>query len=284
MDAVQSAVILSADRSGAANTAHLCPRANRHQCRRSELRTFGLRSFSPSSDRIQSVACPSRRASKLSGMTIQNHLITHPAAVFPAIATAALTAPAPAETSPGRHAGVDAPPVAGEALPLMVVLWDLPASRSIEKAVTHEVNAAPAAPTVNMAPAGSSVSGCYLQIGVGQSAQRKHAGCSGSQDQLSSGTQSVMDAQTASDVGQLSKALLNAIKDSTHTKIEVLTGEPHDLRGRSHERIGREQRSSRWPASLSPRLGFLVGVPGRGCGANQLYSRERPSQHRADQK
>ena len=49
---------------------------------------------------------------------------------------------------------MDAPPVAGEALPLVLVLWDLPVSHTPEKAVVHEVNTAPAAPTVNMAPAG----------------------------------------------------------------------------------------------------------------------------------
>ena len=49
MDAVQSAVILSAIAAVLQTPDHLCPPANRGQCCRSELRPFGLRNVSPSS-------------------------------------------------------------------------------------------------------------------------------------------------------------------------------------------------------------------------------------------
>jgi hypothetical protein len=112
--------------------------------------------------------------------------------------------------------------VAGEALPLVVVLWDLPASRSIEKAVAHEVNAAPAAPTVNMAPA--AVQSPVVTFKLAFASQPNESMPVVQTAKItSSGTQSAVDSQTVSDFGQLSKALASALKDSAHTQIDALS-------------------------------------------------------------
>ena len=110
--------------------------------------------------------------------------------------------------------------MAGDALPLVVVLWDLPASRSIEKAVAHEGNVAPAAPTVNMAPAAVQSPVVTFKLALASQPNESMPVVQAAKI-TSSGTQSIVDGQTASDFGQLSKALANAIKDSTHTKIEA---------------------------------------------------------------
>ena len=219
MDAVQSAVILSAIAAVLQTQPTNAPQqtVTNAVAANSELLDFGALA-PPAPHSVGGLPDPA--SFEAQGMAIQNHLVTHPVGVFPTIATAALTAPAPAETSLGRHAGGDAPPVVGEALPLVVVLWDLPASRSIEKAVTHEVNAAPAAPTVNMGPAAVQSPVVTFKLALASQPNESMPVVQTAKI-TSSGTQSVMDAQTASDVGQLSKALANAIKDSTHTKIEA---------------------------------------------------------------
>ena len=219
MDAVQSAVILSAIAAVLQTPTTYAPQqtVTNAVAANSELLDFGALAL-PAPHSVGGLPDPA--SFEAQGMAIQNHLVTHPVGVFPAIATAAFTAPAPAETSLGRHAGVDAPPVAGEALPLVVVLWDLPASRSIEKAVAHEVNAAPAAPTVNMAPAAVQSPVVTFKLALASQPNESMPVVQAAKI-TSSGTQSVVDAQTVSDFGQLSKALANAIKDSTHTKIEA---------------------------------------------------------------
>ena len=219
MDAVQSAVILSAIAAVLQTPTTYAPEqtVTNAVAANSELLDFGaLALLAPHSVS----GLPDAASLEAQGMAIQNHLVTHPVGVFPAIATAAFTAPPPAETSLGRHAGVDASPMAGDALPLVVVLWDLPASRSIEKAVAHEGNVAPAAPTVNMAPAAVQSPVVTFKLALASQPNESMPVVQAAKI-TSSGTQSLVDGQTASDFGQLSKALANAIKDSTHTKIEA---------------------------------------------------------------
>ena len=77
-----------------------------------------------------------------------------------------------------------------------------------------------------------------------------------------------MDSHTVSDFGELSKALANVLKDSTHTKIDASPLSPDYFWGGFDDRIGRERFNS--PSYRSAR-----GKQGRGRDSGHIVSAAR---------
>ena len=266
MDAVQSAVILSAIAAVLQTPTTYAPQQTVANAvvPDSDLLDFGALAL-PAPHSVGGLPGPA--GFEAEGMAIQNHSVTQPVGVLP-IATTAFTAATPAQASSARHAGVDAPPVAGEALPLVLVLWDLPVSHTPEKAVVHEVTAAPAAPTVNMAPA--AVQSPVVTFKLALTSQPNESMPVVQAAKITpSGTQSAVDSHTVSDFGELSKALANVLKDSTHTKIDASPLSPPTTSGEG------STTGSVANALMSPSYRSARSKQGRGRDSSHIVSAAR---------
>ena len=262
MDAVQSAVILSAIAAvlQAPTTYASEQSVTNATAAASDLLDFGALSLTASHS-LSAVTWSAGPDTQELGSP--HYPLSKPAG----IALLTVSASGPAETEFATPANPDAHPVATEALPLVVVLWDLPASRSVEKTIAHESNVAAAAPTVN----NSSSTGVQAPVVTFKLALANQPNTNESMPVVQTakvtyaGNQGAVESQTISGPAEISKILVGALKDSPHTKIDA---QPFNLTA-----TGESSTSGSFAATLVQSLSdHAVGTKLLGAATSALTS------------